>query len=653
MSVLAYGPGRSMQIDPAIVQQMAQATVKTIVEAIVELVTNSDDSYGDLEDEGLRPSGRINIRVARAKGGQCKSLAVIDEAAGMSKDDLDAAIVFAKKTSSFHQGRRRRGLLGRGLKEAIVALGSGEIVTIRDNVVSGARVWWDREEGAPKTASVSRDVTPDVRRSSGLLAGNGTAVSVDVKTDRAICPELDSLTEQIERHYALNDILDRREVWLAFERVDAASRGRKPLSERRRLKYARPKCRLVREERFQVGNFDCEASVKVYESEEGLLESPRQNPYGRAGLRIKSDGAIIDNTLFGQSDQAACYFLGEVVCDGIAERIRAGDYGLINQNRGGVEWGHPFCRALAAGAERVLEEEVQRKKRELNVAQRGHAADKVRRKLQMTCALLNKLAKEELSEDEPPPPEDVTTLEVVPKLANVPYRGTRVLSLYAPVELARGLMPEPVVRVSTSNKLIPLLRQSVDGPSPVDEMDVVLHPHPRYPDKFYYSWFEVRGDLDGQAATVSCRLDKLEGIPCVVKVAEPRKVGKRRSRPPRKGGMFTSIEPDAELTPYQRVYHDSATGIIWVFVNFPGIEPLLDTDLKGIATPEGSMLCAELVLEAFCRVVAERNFRRGHAGVPKADSPAEAALHAVFTEVQKLQQKYAAAIYDALVVRSP
>lgn len=101
--------------------------------------------------------------------------------------------------------------------------------------------------------------------------------------------------------------------------------------------------------------------VRIFESTEGLLDSPRLNPYARAGPRVKSDGAILDNTLFNQTDQAAAYFYGEVICDGIARRIRENDYGLIDQNRGGVEWLHPFCRALAAEVERLLEAEVLRK----------------------------------------------------------------------------------------------------------------------------------------------------------------------------------------------------------------------------------------------------------------------------------------------------
>lgn len=63
------------------------------------------------------------------------------------------------------------------------------------------------------------------------------------------------------------------------------------------------------------------------------------------------------------------------------------------------------------------------------------------------------------------------------------------------------------------------------------------------------------------------------------------------------------------------------------------------------------MLCAELVLECFCRIMAEKNFRRGRASLPVTESP-ESAPYAVFSEVQRLQRKYAAAIYDALVVRA-
>lgn len=241
-NILRYGSGHKLQFDEAkMAKQMSHGTIKTIVEAIVEPVTNSDDSYCDMEDAGMQPSGNIDIHVIRARGGQCEFLAVIDQAAGMDKDKLDKAIVFAGKTSSFHLGRRRRGLLGRGLKEAIIKLGSGEIITVKDGVMSGAALWWDERDNIPKTDSTSQPATDEARSRAGLETSSGTAVRIAISKQIA-CPELKTLKEQIENHYALNDILSspRRRVRLIFERSLSDSSSRKPSKETRELRYSRP-----------------------------------------------------------------------------------------------------------------------------------------------------------------------------------------------------------------------------------------------------------------------------------------------------------------------------------------------------------------------------------------------------------------------------
>jgi hypothetical protein len=112
----------------------------------VELITNCDDSYRRLEDEGIEASGKIEIVVTREKGGVCKFLVVKDYAEGMTRQELEKAVRFGGETSGFEKGRTVRGLFGRGLKEAIISLGEGEVYTIQNNTLSAARIWWDGVE---------------------------------------------------------------------------------------------------------------------------------------------------------------------------------------------------------------------------------------------------------------------------------------------------------------------------------------------------------------------------------------------------------------------------------------------------------------------------------------------------------------------------
>lgn len=61
---------KQLPINPSIVEQLSKATVRTLLDGIVELITNSDDSYKRLEDSGRIKDGKIEIFVDRRKGGK-------------------------------------------------------------------------------------------------------------------------------------------------------------------------------------------------------------------------------------------------------------------------------------------------------------------------------------------------------------------------------------------------------------------------------------------------------------------------------------------------------------------------------------------------------------------------------------------------------
>ncbi len=136
---------KELPINSRIVEQLAKATVKNIADGIVELVTNCDDSYKRLEGKGQVTSGEMEICVNRKKGGACENLKVKDYAEGMTKEELQEAIVFGGETSGFEKGRSVRGLFGRGLKETIIALGEGEIKTIKNGKLCRTKLWFDKK----------------------------------------------------------------------------------------------------------------------------------------------------------------------------------------------------------------------------------------------------------------------------------------------------------------------------------------------------------------------------------------------------------------------------------------------------------------------------------------------------------------------------
>jgi hypothetical protein len=117
--------------------QAQQAIGGDIVRALVELITNSDDSYRRLEDAGVRRPGptygRIEVEMDRRRDGT--TLRVRDYAEGMALQHMRHGVgTYAGETSGIREGGTVRGMWGHGLKDAILGLGHGRVMSIRDRV---------------------------------------------------------------------------------------------------------------------------------------------------------------------------------------------------------------------------------------------------------------------------------------------------------------------------------------------------------------------------------------------------------------------------------------------------------------------------------------------------------------------------------------
>lgn len=592
-----FEEARPIPMDAGRVQKQSTAIIRYIVDAIVELLTNSDDSYRRLEADGHPTCREIKIHVRRLKGGRCERLEVIDSAEGMDRDEIEKALTFAGATSGFEEGRSVRGLFGRGLKEVITALGKGEIYIIKDNELCIANVWWDAKKGLMYELLES-PYTPSKREREeiGIVEGNGTVVRIIVTNEKINCPLLGSFLAQIRDHYALRDINSsrNRKITLEFEYVE--KKIEKILET---ISYERPKTKkTIFENTIPVPGYRDQIQVIIYESEEEL-EKPYNNPFARAGLLIKTSGAILDNQLFKyQNEQAGRFFFGEVVCEGLAERIREGDWGIITPDRTGINWRHQYCETLRRKLEDVLEPYIEEKKKQLEVKPTKAPSENTKKMLNNVCLLLNRLVKEELSEVPPDRPgkEPLKQLTIIPEKANI--EGERIFFVYAP----RDILDSPLLeyyqaKVKSDNPYIQVLNPSVR-----------LKVSRKYPDLYYNGRFIVTGSIKDEKATITCTLGEHRAT-AEVRVAALKPRGKR-TKLGRKGGFFSEIKADARENPDQRAGYNEKDRIIQIFVKFPVVAKYLDERLSP-ETIESKTMLAELVGEVYCRFTAREKINTG------------------------------------------
>src|SRR5512147_1442204 len=112
--------------DRVALQQADQAIRKDVLRALVEVITNCNDSYSRLEHTGQRGKGEIIIDIQRKHKNSV--IRVRDFAEGMTDIRMDKVVgTYGEATSGLKEDKHVRGMWGRGLKDSIFGLGYGYV----------------------------------------------------------------------------------------------------------------------------------------------------------------------------------------------------------------------------------------------------------------------------------------------------------------------------------------------------------------------------------------------------------------------------------------------------------------------------------------------------------------------------------------------
>ncbi|MEM3490031.1 MAG: ATP-binding protein, partial [Nitrososphaerota archaeon] len=412
-------------VDQRIIQQLSTQTVKYPIDAIVELVTNSDDSYKRLEDAKIDVDGYILVVVNYSRN--INEIICVDHAEGMTKDELLKNVKFAAETSSFKQHKTVRGLFGRGLKEAIFSLGEGEITTVKGDQVVTLRLY-KNNEGKYRGEWLG-DWKADARfRKESGIPGNGTIVKIKLLENR----RMGNLALQIRQHYALRNILSasNRDVELRLNNTWS------------KLKYQYPPRVPIVDKSIKLDTNDS-IHLIIYEST-NPLDSVFEPQVANSGLLVEVEGNILDNTLLGyENEPAALYFSGKIVCDGIANYLRNNDFGVLNADRSGISWRHMYCSRIKEAVKAEFKTVVEKKKQQLERGGSTAVSKTMERGLDRIAEELSKLFEIEVEEEGKLTKNEKTfvaknMLLIKPSKANVEIGIPRPLTVYVSKDLAEG-----------------------------------------------------------------------------------------------------------------------------------------------------------------------------------------------------------------------
>jgi len=578
-----------LPIDPSrIIIDQSKATITNLIDGIVELVTNSDESYSSLEKRGIRPNGQIEIYVNRKKGGICEKLIIKDNAEGMNTTKLLDALKYGGKTSSFWSGESGRGLWGRGLKETIISLGEGEIKTINKGKLAKTRIWKQNDQ-------ILFD-EKFLNNFESTTQQDGTEIIITITNKDMKVAETEKFMNQISTHYALRDInkSNKRTVVLKFEELTTRSKKHGALITTQHIRFPNPEGEELNMITTKLPCYEDKVDIKIYKSPVAL-EYQRHSPFGRAGFLIKTTKAILDNQLFKfENDPAGLYFWGEIICIDLEKRMREkGETNILTSTRTGLNWKHEYCQILSKTIEKILEPYISKKREELlHNKPAGEIKDTTRKMLKKLSNFLNEIAKTELGEDTDRPPEplpDIVSLTIDPPSARVQKDLTRTLLVRAPISLVDKLGKK--VDIETSNSIIYPLNWTLN-----------LEKSKKYPEFIYSGYFKISTrSLEGNAI-IKVKLGN-ESATTKITIAPPKIIGPRQ---PRKGGFISDFKPDnGSITgENMRATYKKESGFVYINISFPSVNKYIGEGLKGIETSEGRILLSEIVGEVFFRQLA-------------------------------------------------
>jgi hypothetical protein len=320
-----------IQINERAYKYIRQFTIKSVEDAFVELITNSDDAY----DRINQTNKTIDIIVKTPN-----YIAVRDYASGLDGDDMVTSFL---QVGNYTSSADARGFFSRGAKD-ISVLGNVTFHCIKENKYSKCTI---DSNAYTKLHFKNNPVTKQIRKNLNIPE-NGVLVELDI-TENYNIPSFNDLSHNLANLYSIRNIMSdiNTQVNLFYNNVKSIQ-----------LSYQYPKSEKLLELVFNVPGYNKEAKLELYKSDEPM-QLKKMDKYNSCGILVHSGKIIHDITYFGgkfRQHPDIVYVWGKLTCDYINESIHELDQGFVSpQNpyiiidpsrNTGLNMAHPFVKKL-------------------------------------------------------------------------------------------------------------------------------------------------------------------------------------------------------------------------------------------------------------------------------------------------------------------
>ncbi len=619
------GSRKLQYADRVAIQQADQAIRKDIFRALVEIITNSNDSYSRLEQAGWSVGGEIFIEIHRKH--KNSTVRVWDHAEGMNDSRMDKVVgTYGEATSGIKEDKHVRGMWGRGLKDSIFGLGHGYVRSFKGGNFHSCSLLV--KNGVP-TFTLDEPVRALVpaRQEYGILEGNGTIVEIVVSRDDVKVPQFDNLRNYLQRHFELRPIMSnpRRKIILRDVTADREVRQEHVLS------YKAPKGDKVLSERIKVPGFPAWVKLDLFRSSIQLSTRGEEGDYADGGLLVISKGMVLSLTMLKyENDPVAAYFYGTMQCDHLHELLKR-DEPVLTATRDGINWSHPFAKALKQAVEAKLEPLIEKERKHALREEQTKLDKKLRQKINRALHELNHIALAELSNRRDGAARILAPesgMAFIPERAYVQTGGTLTLTLRA--DIAKKVSPNAAINIaSNSDEVIVLTPQATLKPHKDDPSVGEAH-------------VRVEGRQVGGEGIVTAVAGRLHAQAMVQVHSKKEALVESPARG--KNALFNDIRFDDRMDPRQRVYYDRVNSSIIIATNAPSVKMYLDESNRLDTSTQGQVLLAELVTEAVCREIAREGVEKGRFLVLEG-----AEADAIQNHFIRLQNRYSHLIHEHIV----
>ena len=383
--------------DAMAIKHQRDLAMPTIFEALLEILTNSDDAYESLNNS-LNYLGDVRIEYDRGGKKNPTILRVKDKAIGMDFNQMkDKLMTYHKKTST-----TSRSFFGRGLRD-VTALGDVKVSSIKDGLFS--EVVMSQDLNVIANASNEKPTKDETKYLGTKKHGTTIEVTIPAGSKSQYNPLVETIINTLPRHYALSRILHSKNKTLNLnivaDKID------------NKLVHIEPDGELVYEGKIEIPKYKTFSKFKLFKLK-NLIEENYPEAFRTTGISVFGKKTCFQKNFLDKNierEPLAQRYYGYLECEHIDHLMKEWHDNATNNKKQnplnetfilnptrieGIKKDHPFAIELFKEPIKILNKFINEDKKSNSSSQKDEKLSKLVDEMMKDCAdLLDDIDRDE------------------------------------------------------------------------------------------------------------------------------------------------------------------------------------------------------------------------------------------------------------------